>query len=70
MDLKRKEFTPKKEDKHNQSSKKRVPNSKSRSLINLIYLLLKNSEFFIYKSLLMVLEVSIYSFGKCTVIYK
>ena len=46
MDLERKEFTPKKEDKHNQSSKNRVSNSKSRSLINLIYLFLKNIEFF------------------------
>ena len=49
MDLKRKEFTPKKEDKHNQSSKKRVSNSNSRSLINLTYLFSKNIEFFYIK---------------------
>ena len=39
MDLKRKEFTPTKEDKH-QSSKKRVSNSKFRNLICRVFLLI------------------------------
>ena len=39
MDLKRKDFTPKKEDKH-QSSKKRVSKSKFRSLICRAFLLI------------------------------
>ena len=39
MDLKRKEFTPKKEDKH-QSSEKRVSNGKFRSLICRVFLLI------------------------------
>ena len=37
MDLKRKEFTPKKKDKHNQISKKRVSNSKFKSLIRHVF---------------------------------
>ena len=39
MGLKRKEFTPRKEDKH-QSSKKRVSNSKFRNLICRVSLLI------------------------------
>ena len=39
MDLKRKEFTTKKEDKH-QSNKKRVSNRKFRSLICCVFLLI------------------------------
>ena len=73
MDLKRKEFTPKKEDKH-QSSKKRVSNSKFRSLICRVFLLILEeylSSYYIHITFngFRDFYLLFYSFGKSTVIY-
>ena len=49
----KKEFTPKKEDKHNQSSKNRVLSSKFRSIICCIFTSVwKNIQFLLYTSYL------------------
>ena len=68
----RKEFTPKKEDKH-QSSKKRVSNSKFRSLICRVFLLILEeylSSYYIHITYgFRDFFLLFYSFGKSTVIY-
>ena len=61
MDLKRKECTPKKEDKH-ESSNKRVSNSKFRSLICRVFSL-------IFEEYLSSYYIHITFNGKSTVIY-
>ena len=73
MDLKRKEFTPEKEDKH-QSSKKRVSNGKFRSLICRVFLLILEeylSSYYIRITFNGFRDFCLlfYSFGKSTVIY-
>ena len=73
MDLKRKEFIPKKEDKH-QSVKKRVSNSKFRSLICHVFLLSLEeylSSYYIDITFNGFRDFYLlsYSFGKSTVIY-
>ena len=71
--FKKKEFTPKKEDKH-QSSKKRVSNSKFRSLICRVFLLILEeylSSYYIHITFngFRDFYLLFYSFGKSTVIY-